>query len=168
MKKTIKTIALLSLTSLIIACKGDTKKAEDTTTTSPTTETTAPESTAFAVTIEGNDQMQFNKKEVKVPVGEPIELTLKHVGKMAKEVMGHNFVLLDKGVDFNGFATKASVAKDTDYIPEDTSGVIVHTAMLGGGESETVEFTIHEAGSYEFLCTFPGHYAMMKGVLIAE
>src|SRR5690554_8108305 len=87
---------------------------------------------------------------------------------MAKEVMGHNFVLLDKGVDFNDFASKASVAKDTDYIPEDTSGVIVHSALIGGGESDTVEFTIHEAGSYEFLCTFPWHYAMMMGILIYD
>lgn len=167
MKKTIKTIALLSLTSLIIACKGDAKKTENTT-PSATTETSEPENTTFTITLESNDQMQFNKKELKVPVGEPVVLTLKHVGKMAKEVMGHNFVLLDKGVDFNDFASKASVAKDTDYIPEDTSEVIVHSALIGGGESDTVEFTIHEAGSYEFLCTFPGHYAMMKGILIAE
>ena len=76
--------------------------------------------------------------------------------------------LLNKGVDFNDFATKATVAKETDYIPEDTSVIIIHTALLGGGESDTVEFTINEAGTYEFLCTFPGHYAMMKGVLIAE
>src|SRR5690554_7638603 len=100
MKKTIKTIALLSLTSLIIACKGDAKKTENTT-PSATTETSEPENTAFTITLESNDQMQFNKKELKVPVGEPVVLTLKHVGKMAKEVMGHNFVLLDKGVDFN-------------------------------------------------------------------
>ena len=171
MKKTIKTIAFLSLTALIIACKGDAKKTENTSTAPAATETSEPsepESTAFAVTIESNDQMQFNMKELKVPVGEPVVLTLKHVGKMAKNVMGHNFVLLDQGVDFNEFATKASVAKDTDYIPEDASGIIVHTGLIGGGESETVEFTITEAGSYEFLCTFPGHYAMMRGVLIAE
>ena len=169
MKKTIKTIALLSLTAFVIAWKGDEKKTESTGAETPSaTETTTSENTVFALTIEGNDQMQFNKNELKVPVGEPIELTLKHVGKMAKEVMGHNFVLLDKGVDFNAFATEASTAKDNDYLPEDTSGVIVHTAMLGGGESETVTFTIHEAGTYDFLCSFPGHYAMMKGVLIAE
>lgn len=169
MKKTIKTIALLSLTVFVIACKGDEKKTETSTTETPSvTETSTSESTAFTLTIEGNDQMQFNKTELRVPVGEPVELTLKHVGKMAKEVMGHNFVLLDVGVDFNTFATEASTAKDNDYIPEDTSGIIVHTGMLGGGESETVEFTINEAGTYDFLCSFPGHYAMMKGVLIAE
>lgn len=171
MKKTIKTITFLSLTALIIACKGDAKKIENTSTAPAATETSEPsepESTVFAVTIESNDQMQFNMKELKVPVGKPVVLTLKHVGKMAKNVMGHNFVLLDQGVDFNEFATKASVAKDTDYIPEDATGIIVHTGLIGGGESETVEFTITEAGSYEFLCTFPGHYAMMRGVLIAE
>lgn len=169
MKRTIKTIAFFSFTALVIACRGDEKKTENIGSESfSSTEAVSAENSVFALTIEGNDQMQFNKNELKVPVGEPVELTLKHVGNMAREVMGHNFVLLDKGVDFNAFATKASMAKDNDYIPEDKSGIIVHTAMLGGGESETVTFTIHEAGSYEFLCSFPGHYAMMKGVLIAE
>lgn len=168
MNKTIKTIVFLSLTALIIACKGDEKKPEQNTTTTTETETLESENSAFAIAIESNDQMQFNVKELKVPVGEPVVLTLKNVGKMAKNVMGHNFVLLNKGVDFNDFATKATVAKETDYIPEDTSGIIIHTALLGGGESDTIEFTINEAGTYEFLCTFPGHYAMMKGVLIAE
>src|SRR5690554_3774848 len=141
MKKTIKTIALLSLTSLIIACKGDAKKTENTT-PSATTETSEPENTTFTITLESNDQMQFNKKELNVPVGETVVVTLRHVGKTAKEVMMHKFVLLDKGVDFNDLASKASTAKETHYIPEDTNGVIVHSALIGGSESDTVEFTI--------------------------
>ena len=46
--------------------------------------------------------------------------------------------------------------------------IIAHTDLIGGGESATVEFTVTEAGTYDFLCSFPGHSAIMKGKLIAE
>nr|WP_278022779.1 plastocyanin/azurin family copper-binding protein [Flavobacterium ginsengisoli] len=39
---------------------------------------------------------------------------------------------------------------------------------MGGGEEDTIEFTIDKKGSYPFICSFPGHVAMMKGVLIVE
>ena len=88
MNKTIKTIVFLSLTALIIACKGDEKKPEQNTTTTTETETLESENSAFAIAIESNDQMQFNVKELKVTVGEPVVLTLKNVGKMAKRCYG--------------------------------------------------------------------------------
>lgn len=170
MKNLFKSLALVALISFAGACKDNTKNTVETTTdqSSPQSEAVV-EDTRFSVTIESNDQMQFNKTELKVPVGEPVVLTLKHVGKMAKNIMGHNFVLLDQGVDFQGFAEKAVMAVDNDYVPADQqNNIITKTKMLGGGESDTIEFTISEAGSYEFLCTFPGHYAIMRGVLIAE
>lgn len=165
MKKLLKSTLFLSLAVVAVSCKNEPKKTEDTTTP---TEEAVTETKGFQIELEGNDAMQYNKTELKVPVGETVVLTLKHTGKMAKEVMGHNFVLLKKGTDFNDFATKASEAKDTDYVPAGSDAVIAHTSLVGGGESTTVEFTITEAGSYDFLCTFPAHAALMKGVLIAE
>lgn len=169
MKNIFKSIALLTLVS-VVSCK-------DNSATTNTTESTdihdhqevVVEDTRFKVEIGSNDQMQFDKTELKVPVGEPIVLTLKHSGKMAKNVMGHNFVLLNQGVDFKDFAEKAAIASDTEYIPtSEKRSVLAHTKVIGGGESDTIEFTVNEAGTYEFLCTFPGHYAIMRGVLIAE
>ncbi len=169
MKNLFKSLALVALISFTGACKDNTKNTVETTTDQSQQQNEVVEDTRFSVTIESNDQMQFNKSELKVPVGEPVVLTLRHVGKMAKNIMGHNFVLLDQGVDFQGFAEQAVMAADNDYIPADQQGsIIAKTKMLGGGESDTIEFTISEAGSYEFLCTFPGHYAIMRGVLIAE
>ncbi|WP_431244795.1 hypothetical protein ACQ9BO_11375 [Flavobacterium sp. P21] len=49
--------------------------------------------------IEGNDQMQYNVNELKAVAGKPIKLTLKHVGKIPKEAMGHNLVILQEGTD---------------------------------------------------------------------
>jgi azurin len=40
--------------------------------------------------------------------------------------------------------------------------------MLGGGETTTIAFTAPAAGTYDYICSFPGHYGMMKGKLIVE
>lgn len=121
------------------------------------------------ISLEGNDQMQYDKSELKVAAGQEITLTLKHVGKLEKNAMGHNFVLLKSGTDINAFAQKALEAKDNDYIPTSESGsIIVHTKLLGGGESDTITFTVAEKGTYDFICSFPGHSSMMKGKLIVE
>ncbi|HRN94472.1 MAG TPA: plastocyanin/azurin family copper-binding protein, partial [Chitinophagales bacterium] len=83
--------------------------------------------------------------------------------------MGHNFVLLAQGTDLAKFATAAVAAKDNDYIPADlASSVIAHTKTIGGGETTEVEFPAPAAGTYDFLCSFPGHSAMMKGKFIVE
>ncbi|MEX2594609.1 MAG: azurin [Anditalea sp.] len=121
------------------------------------------------LSLEGNDQMQFNKKELRVKAGQTVRLTLIHVGTMPKNAMGHNFVLLNQGVDLAAFGQAAAAAMENDYIPEsEVDNVIAHTKLLGGGESDTIEFTAPAEGSYEFLCSFPGHYALMKGVFIVE
>ncbi len=120
------------------------------------------------VMLTSSDRMQFNTKEIKVKAGEKVTVTLKHTGKMAKNVMGHNFVLLTQGTDLVDFASKAASARDTDYIPEGTTEVIAHTKIIGGGETDVIEFDAPAPGTYEFLCSFPGHYGMMKGVFIVE
>ncbi|WP_242202772.1 azurin [Aestuariivivens insulae] len=121
------------------------------------------------IVISGDDLMKFDKSEIKVKAGKKVKLTLRHVGKLDKNVMGHNFVLLKKGVDLTAFAIKSATAKDTDYIPSGEEGnIIAHTKLVGGGETTSIEFDAPEPGTYEFLCSFPGHYAMMKGKFIVE
>jgi azurin len=120
------------------------------------------------VVIESNDQMRYNLSEIKVSAGDKVNLTLKHVGQLDKNVMGHNFMLLKPGVDINDFAKKALKAKANDYIPVDSPDVIVHTKMIGGGEEVSITFDAPEAGTYEFICSFPGHVALMNGKFIVE
>lgn len=121
------------------------------------------------VVIEGNDQMKFNLDKIEVQAGQTVKLTLKHVGEMPVESMGHNWVLLKKGVDRADFAMAAMNAKDNGYIPADRKGdVIASTKMLGGGEEVTIEFTAPKKGTYEFLCSFPGHHGMMNGKFIVK
>ncbi len=117
--------------------------------------------------LNSNDQMLFDKGLLKGKSGEEINLTLNHTGKISKEFMGHNFVLLKKDVDVDDFAQRAVIAKDNQYIPEGDE-TIAYTNMLGGGESDSITFTVDEPGSYIYICTFPGHYQIMKGEFIIE
>lgn len=172
MNKKIKISMLLLMGTLAItSCE----KKENVPTEQPTEATETPSDegqkpvVSNALVIEGNDQMQFSTNELRAEAGKPITLTLKHVGKIPKEAMGHNLVILQEGTDEAAFAAKAINAKDTDYIPaSEKASIIAHTKLLGGGEEDTIEFTVDKKGTYNFLCTFPGHVAMMKGVLIVE
>lgn len=169
MKKVRVSAMILMLSAGMFAftsCGGGETTADEQT----TTESTGAEEDANAVTIEieGNDKMQFNLSEITVKAGQEVTLVLKHVGTMPVTAMGHNFVLLKQGVDVNAFSKDAISAKDHEYIPEGTEDVIAHTKLIGGGESDTVVFTAPEAGSYDFICSFPGHHSMMKGKFIVE
>ena len=120
------------------------------------------------VVLTGDDFMQFDKREIRVKAGQKVKLTLRHIGKMDVKLMGHNVVILKQNVDLAKFANLAVISRGNDYIPKDTKDVLVHTKMIGGGQTTTIEFDAPEKGTYEFLCSFPGHYGMMKGEFIVE
>ena len=85
------------------------------------------------VTITSNDDMRFDVRKIEVTAGQKVRLTLNHLGKLDKKIMGHNVVILKNGVKASSFAVKAASSKDNDYIPVGTSDVIAHTKMIGGG-----------------------------------
>lgn len=144
---------------------GDQPRTENATTSSSTA---SADDSVTEVMLTGNDQMKFDKNEIRVKAGQTVRLTLEHVGTMEKNVMGHNFVLLTQGTDINQFGQEAVNAADNDYIPQNSDKVIANTKMLGGGESTTIEFEAPAAGTYDFICSFPGHYAVMRGKFIVE
>lgn len=156
----------------IASCTSNEKQSQATETTTAPVEETAPATETtneIVVSLNGGDDMKFDLSEIKVKEGQTVKLTLTHTGKMAKTAMGHNFVLLAAGVSLSDFASKAMGAQSTDYIPAGSEkDVIAHTKLLGGGETDTIEFTAPAKGSYEFLCSFPGHSALMKGTFIVE
>lgn len=124
-----------------------------------------------AVTLEitGNDQMQYNKKELTAVTGQEVTIKLEHVGKLPKAAMGHNVVILDPGTAIAPFAMKCAPNADNGYLPKDEETkdkMIAHTEMIGGGETTSVTFTAPEPGEYPFLCTFPGHFGLMQGKFI--
>ncbi len=115
------------------------------------------------ITLNANDKMQYDQTELNVQEGQTVVLTLNHTGTMPVEAMGHNFTLLKQGTDLTKFEEEAAKNKENGYIPTDTSSIIAHTDLIGGGQSTTITFPAPEKGSYDFLCSFPGHYSVMKG-----
>jgi azurin len=50
-----------------------------------------------------------------------------------------------------------------------TDDVIVHADIVEPGKVQTIHFTAPAApGRYPYLCTFPGHWKLMNGVMIVE
>ncbi|MDD7885563.1 azurin [Flavivirga sp. 57AJ16] len=156
--------------AVLIACGGKEEKKKEgfSYENKKDTSTSTATKDSNEIVISGNDLMQFDKTEIRVKAGQKVKVTLRHKGKLDVNVMGHNFVLLKQGVDLAGFAAEAAVAKDNEYIPEKTKDVIAHTSLIGAGQTTSVEFVAPAAGEYDYLCSFPGHYAMMKGKLIVE
>ena len=169
--KTFKYLVLSFFSILVISACGDKEEKrkegfsyENKKDTSKSVET----KNANDIFISGNDLMQFDKTEIRVKAGQKVKVTLRHKGKLDINVMGHNFVLLKKGVDPAEFAAKAAQAKDDQYVPKGTKDVIAYTSLVGAGQTISVEFVAPAVGTYDFLCSFPGHYATMKGKFIVE
>ncbi len=169
--KFIKYIFALTSISIMISCGGGDQKKEEKKSVKigTSTSTSTNDENTVNVGLTGNDLMQFSAKEIKVKAGQKVNLTFRHVGKMELAVMGHNFVLLKPGTEIPAFSLEAAnVGKDKDWIPNDGKDVIAHTKMIGGGQSTSVTFTAPEAGTYDFICSFPGHSGLMKGKFIVE
>lgn len=120
-----------------------------------------------SLSIDSNDAMQFSKDELTVDAScTEVELTLTHSGTMPRNAMGHNWVLTSKAdaqaVNQDGM----QAGLENDYVKPEDERVIAHTPVIGGGEEATITFSIENldaGGDYMFFCTFPGHFAMMKG-----
>ena len=117
--------------------------------------------------ISGNDLMQYDKTDLSVPATcKEITVTLHHTGKLPKEAMGHNWVLVN-AADLVGVANAGLTAGlPNNYVPPGDKRVLAHTKTIGGGETTSVTFTtsiLKKGGAYAYLCTFPGHNALMHG-----
>lgn len=121
------------------------------------------------IEISSNDQMKYNLTTMTAKPGEELKVVLTNAGTLPKEVMGHNWVLLKAGVDLTAFANAAMTAKDTDYIaPAKKGDVIAFIPVLGPKKTGEVIFKAPAAGDYVFICSFPGHYMLMKGTLTVK
>lgn len=119
------------------------------------------------VELGAGDDMKYDANEIRVESGKKVTVNLTHSGKLPAAQMGHNFVLLKRGVDLTEFALKAMNSAETEYIPEGVD-VIAYTKIIGGGESTSVTFEAPEPGTYQFLCTFPGHFGVMQGTFVVS
>ncbi len=121
------------------------------------------------VNIDGTDTMMYSKNSFEVKNGQKVKLTLMNIGKLPKVAMGHNIVILKNSVDLVKFCNEAVKFPTNEYFPKGREkDVIARTKLLGPGEDDTIYFTAPEPGTYEYVCTFPGHFALMKGKMIVK
>ncbi len=111
--------------------------------------------------------MKFDKPTLEVKAGAKVMLLFRN----EKDALMHNFVLVKPGKlnDIGALADKLMTdptAMAKAYMI-DSPEVLAHSKkLLALGQSEIIEFTAPaEPGDYPYLCTFPGHWRMMNGVL---
>jgi azurin len=109
------------------------------------------------------EKMSYDTKELTVKAGKKIKLTFAN-----PDFMPHNLLIVQPGSSQEiGMAAMALGAEgfEKDFRPE-SDKIITGTKMLDNGQEETIEFLAPtKPGNYEFVCTFPGHFMLMKGVL---
>ncbi|RYD25915.1 MAG: hypothetical protein EOP86_26690 [Verrucomicrobiaceae bacterium] len=111
--------------------------------------------------------MKFDKATLTVKPGQKVMLLFQN----AKCPLQHNFLLVKPG-KLNAVGALADKmltdpqALAKHYIPESPEIITHSTKLVGIGQSDLIQFTAPtEPGDYPYLCTFPGHWRLMNGVL---
>lgn len=122
------------------------------------------------VEISATDQMKYDTTDITVKVGQPLTITLTNNGSLPKAAMAHDLVVLRPGTDAVAYVAESSKHAAEDYLAPDLADKVLRaTKLLGPGESDTITFTPKAAGTFEYVCTFPAHYAAgMKGTITVE
>lgn len=115
------------------------------------------------------ERMLFNIENISAKPGQPIRLEFYN-----PDATSHNFVLVkpgsleEIGIAANLMATDPIAAKKGQFVPN-SDKIIVHSKMLKPEEKEVIRFFAPEMpGEYPYMCTFPGHWTIMKGILLVQ
>lgn len=130
----------------------------------------AASSAVRTIDITATDDMKYSVTEIPAKAGETLRLRLVSKGTLPKVAMAHNVVVLKAGAKQNDFANAAALARATDFIPTEMKDQVIGASTLAGpGETVEVTVKIPAAGTYPFICTFPGHFAAgMRGNIVAK
>lgn len=122
-----------------------------------------------AITVDSTDMMKFDT-DVIVVEKDCKEFTVKltHSGKLAKNVMGHNWVLTASDDVLPVARDGMAAGLDNNYVKPGDERVVAFSEVIGGGEETSVTFSLEKLDPskvYTFFCSFPGHYSVMRGTL---
>ncbi|BCU79820.1 GDSL-type esterase/lipase family protein [Luteolibacter sp. LG18] len=114
------------------------------------------------------EQLRFDTTKLVVAAAKPVSLTFEN-----PDAMPHNIVFVKPGT-FKEVAEAVQAqppgkldSQGRAYVPDKDPRILAATKLLEAGKKETIQFTAPaEEGTYEFVCTFPGHWAVMHGQLI--
>ncbi len=112
--------------------------------------------------------LAYDTKSISAKVGQKVKLTFTNIHPTLPQP--HNFVLGKLGVDkgkMMAVAMAGMTLVDKGYIPE-SADILANTKLIQPGSSETIEFTLPAAGEYNYVCTFPGHFAIMNGTITVQ
>lgn len=107
--------------------------------------------------------MRYDKELIEVKAGSKVKLTLNN-----PDDMQHNLLVLTPNSlqEVGEMAAEMGLSGTAnDYIP-DTDRVLYHTRLLEPETSESIYFQVPDTpGDYPFVCTVPGHWRTMNGIL---
>ena len=106
-------------------------------------------------------QLKYNLTNFSVKAGSKVKITF-----LNPDVIPHNLLIVEPGSKAE--IGNQAIAMGADAVKKaPTNSKILHgTKMLEAGQKETLEFNApSKPGDYEFICTFPGHWAVMNGVM---
>lgn len=123
----------------------------------------APGETVTVGTL--GDELAYAAVEIRARAGS--EITIELVNNSGG--MPHNIVFVNGDSDINPVGIAALQASKTEYIPQDElDRIFAYSGMAGPGETLSVTLTVpEEPGIYPYICTYPGHFTVMQGRLIA-
>ncbi|RZO47462.1 MAG: azurin [Proteobacteria bacterium] len=119
--------------------------------------------------VHGSDMMKFDTNEIHINKNcEKFVVNLKHSGNLPVNAMGHNIVFLESN-NLQKVISKINMSHgiENGFMPE-MDEILFKSKMIGGGEETTLELdpNVFISGKeYIFICSFPGHFALMKGKL---
>ena len=111
------------------------------------------------------DQMKYDITQIDAVAGEVLEITF-----VNNDAMQHNLLVIEPGslrmVGREGEAfAKAKYAADRNYVP-DMKEILHYIPILNPGEEYKLRIKLpDEPGDYPYVCTFPGHWQSMNGVI---
>ncbi|MBI1375695.1 MAG: hypothetical protein GC159_23550 [Phycisphaera sp.] len=109
------------------------------------------------------EMMRYDKKEFTVKAGEKFKLVFKN-----DDFIPHNFVIAQPGAA-EEVANKAIAMGAEGFVKgfmPDSDKILYHTKLLDYQNVDIIEVTAPDKpGDYDYLCTFPGHWQLMRGVM---
>ena len=107
--------------------------------------------------------LKYDVELVEVKAGARIKLTL-----VNDDDMPHNMLIVKPGTanKVGEMALQLGMkGMAMDYVPE-IDEVLYHTELTSPGQSDTIYIQApSKPGDYQYLCTYPGHYILMRGIL---